>query len=263
MKKSLYKTSEKWISKGFIIEYKKKDISNKPNGGYMGIILGIIPARGGSKGIPGKNIKELMGKPLIAYTIEAAQESSIDKVIVSTEDIEIAKIATDYDCDVVMRPKELATDTSITEDAMIHAVKTLEKENIEIDIVVLLQPTSVFRTTDDINSALKKFKKDKVDSLLSVFPSHLFLWKENKEKDITPVNYDPHYRPMRQQLHQFAENGAIYITKKNILLKEKSRLGGKIALYVMNQEHSLEIDTNYDWWLTEQLFQAEDSEYSN
>jgi len=228
----------------------------------MGINLGIIPARGESKGIPKKNIRKLAGKPLIAYSIESARESNLDRVIVSTDDKEIATLSQDYDCEVVIRPKELATDTSPTEDALIHAVQVMEEEGVEIDTVVLLQPTSVLRTNEDINNALDKFKKEKADSLLSVFRSHYFIWKQRENgKGAEPINYDPHSRPMRQQMNQYVENGAIYITKKDNLITEKSRLGGKIALYEMEQERSLEIDTEEDWWMAETLFEAKEREY--
>lgn len=223
-------------------------MSKKPN------ILAIIPARGGSKGIPRKNVRLLCGKPLIAYTIEAALSSKlVDRVVVSTEDEEIGKISREYGAEIIKRPEELATDDTPTEPVLEHAIKHLEQiENYKADIVVLLQPTSPLRNTRHIDEALETFLINKYDSLLSVCSSHAFLWKVAR-KGPYPLNYDFRSRPRRQDRElEYRENGAIYITKYDILINEHNRLGGKVGLYVMPEENSLEIDTEFDFWLCEQ-----------
>jgi len=226
-------------------------------------VIAIIPARGGSRGVPRKNIKELAGKPLIAYTIEAALQSGvIDRVIVSTEDNEIAAIAGEYGAEVVVRPADLATDEAPTEPALLHVVKYLEEtENYKADIIVLLQATSPMRRGKHIKEALHQFLENDCDSLLSVCPSHAFLWKTDAD-GANSINYDFRHRPRRQDAGpQYRENGAIYITDYEILVNEHNRLGGKIGLYVMKEEDSLEIDSAFDFWLCEQVLLRKGGNY--
>ena len=217
-------------------------------------IIAIIPARGGSKGVRRKNIKALAGKPLIGYTIEAALKSKVfDRVVVSTEDEEIAEIAVRYGAEVIIRPAVLATDTAPTEPVTEHAVTYLEKgEDYKPDIIVLLQATSPFRNSKHIKEAMNEFLRNDYDSLLSVCPSHAFIWRLTGN-EASPINYDFKNRPRKQDmLPEYRENGAIYITKHEILMKEHNRLGGKIGLYVMSEEDSLEIDRELDFWICEQ-----------
>ena len=217
--------------------------------------IAVIPARGGSKGLPRKNIRLLAGKPLIAYSIEAALKSKyIDRVIVSSEDEEIAEISRRHGAEVVERPMELATDTAPTEPALEHVVKWLkEYEDYKTDIIVLLHPTSPLRTSEHIDEALDIFLNSNYDSLLSVCPSHAFIWKMG-EAGVYPINYDFKNRPRRQDKEpEYRENGAIYITKYKILMGNHNILGGKIELYIMPEECSIDIDTEFDLWLCEQL----------
>jgi len=226
-------------------------------------VIAIIPARGGSRGVTRKNLRQLAGKPLIAYTIEAALQSGvIDRVIVSTEDDEIAAVAGKYGAEVIKRPAALAADEAPTEPTLLHVVKRLkEKENYKADIIILLQATSPMRKGTLIKEAFHQFLENSHDSLLSVCPSHAFLWKMNKDRAI-PVNYDFRNRPRRQDAEpQYRENGAIYITTYKILMGERNRLGGKIGLYVMAEEESLEIDSTFDFWLCEQILVNKDGEY--
>lgn len=222
-------------------------------------ILAIIPARGGSRGIPRKNVRLLCGKPLIAYTIEAALNSKyIDRVVVSTEDQEIAKIARKYGAEVIQRPQELATDNTPTEPVLEHVAKHLQQnENYRADIVVLLQPTSPLRTNRHIDEALESFLSKKYDSLLSVCRSHLFLWKTGKE-GAYPLNFDFRNRPRRQDKEpEYQENGAIFITKPEILIQGHNRLGGKVGLYIMPVEESWEIDSEFDLWSCEEFIRTQ------
>ena len=216
-------------------------------------IVAVIPARGGSKGIPHKNIQELAGKPVIAYTIEAALGSEmLDRVIVSTDSEKIAEVAREYNAEVILRPKELAQDTTPTEPVLQHAIKYLEeKENYSPDLIVLLQPTSPIRNKDDIDNAIKKLIDTGADSLLGVCESHSFLWKLKGEVP-TPINYDYKNRKRRQEIDkEYKENGSIYITKRDILMEENNRLGGKIQIYVMDDTSSIEVDTLFDFWIAE------------
>lgn len=217
-------------------------------------ILAIIPARGGSKGVSRKNILLLNGKPLIVYTIEHALNSRlIDRIIVSTEDKEIARISNESGAEVIIRPKELAGDDTTTDDVLTHVVKYLEENEKYIpDIIVLLQCTSPLREREDIDNAIKRMIDIGADSLLSVCRNNSFLWEEKNNLFIS-INYDYKKRPRRQEMQQFRENGSIYVFGRKILMDHGNRLGGKIQIYVMKEENSFEIDTEFDFWLVEQI----------
>lgn len=217
-------------------------------------IIAIIPARGGSKGVPRKNVRLLAEKPLIAYSIEDAQESTlIDHVYVSTDDPEIATISTEYGAKIIDRPAELANDTASSESALIHSLQQLEKQNINPDLLVFLQCTSPIRTGVDIDQAIAKLKAEQADSLLSVSPSHRFLWEE-VDAVAKSINYDYRHRPRRQDMNpQYVENGSIYIFKPWVLKEHQNRLGGKISLYVMSEMAALEIDSMDDFQMIEFL----------
>lgn len=219
-------------------------------------ILAIIPARGGSKGIPRKNIKTLADVPLFVYTIEAAMDSRlISRTVVSTEDEEIAWTVWEYGAETIDRPKELATDFAPTEPVLEHAVKHLEGEGYKADIIVLLQPTSPLRNGKHIDHALVTFFMGGYDSLLSVCNSHAYIWSIERGQ-ACPLNWALGSRQLRQLRDpEYKENGAIYITKRDILMSEHNRLGGKIGLYVMPEEDSLEIDNEFDFWLCEAILE--------
>lgn len=218
-------------------------------------VVAVIPARGGSKGIPRKNVKAIAGEPLITHTIKAALGSkALSRTIVSTEHEEIAQIARECGAEIIIRPDKLATDFAPTEPVLEHVIKYLEEtEGYRVDVIVLLQPTSPLRNSQHIDEALEAFFKNNYDSLLSVCPSHALLWRMG-EKGAYPLNYDFKNRRRRQDSEpEYRENGAIYITKYDIIMGEHNRLGGKIGLYVMTEENSLEIDTEFDFWLCEQI----------
>lgn len=222
-------------------------------------ILAIIPARGGSKGIPRKNIRLLCGKPLIAHTIEAALNSKhINRVVVSTEDQEIAGIARQYGAEIILRPAELADDSVPTAPVLEHVVGYLEEtEDYRADVIVLLQPTSPLRNSHHIDEALAAFFSNKYDSLLSVCSSHAFIWRAGTD-EAYPLNYDFRDRPRRQDREpEFRENGAVYIAKYDMLRREHNFLGGKIGFYHMPEDISIEIDTTFDFWLAEQIMSKE------
>ena len=186
-------------------------------------VLAIIPARGGSKGIPRKNIRELAGKPLIAYTIEAALSSRvIDKVVVSTEDREIAALVREYGIEVINRPQELATDTAATEPVLEHAIQFLEKqENYRPDIIVLLQATSPLRQSRHIQEAMGEFLNSNCDSLLSVCLSHMFIWRI-RENGAKPLNYDYRQRPRKQDMPQEIDSEFDFWLCQQAILKKRA-----------------------------------------
>lgn len=213
--------------------------------------IAIILARGGSKGVPCKNIKLLAGKPLIAYSILDAKEAKlINEVYVSTDDNEIADVSMQYGAKVIMRPPQLANDTASSESALIHAIEYLEANNIFSDFIVFLQCTSPIRTGEDIDKAIMQIYYEEADSLVSVSPNHKFLWNADGKS----INYDYRNRPRRQDMSaQFVENGSIYIFKPWIIKTLNNRLGGKISLFIMNEEAALDIDTSTDFIIAEAL----------
>jgi N-acylneuraminate cytidylyltransferase len=221
----------------------------------MGRITAVIPARGGSKGLPGKNIMPIHGKPLIIWSIEQAMASGkVDRVIVSTDCMEIAEISKKAGAEILgLRPKILAEDTTPTEPVLIHAMTEWIHAGDE-DVVMLLQPTSPLRLPGSIDAAIDCFYKNQADSLLSACQNHSFFWKDIQAPQAL---YDYKHRPRRQDIHsddrQYRENGSIYMTKFNVLLAERNRLGGKIAIFLMQECESLEIDSEVDFLMVEQL----------
>jgi N-acylneuraminate cytidylyltransferase len=212
-------------------------------------IVTIIPARGGSKGIHKKNLIDFCGKPLLAWSIEQARVSLlVNKVYVSTENQEIAVASKKYGAEVIQRPIELSTDTASSEDALVHAIDRIEKEDgRNIDIVVFLQATSPLRNPADIDNALRKFIDQDADSLFSgAILEDFLVWGEENGK-LKSINYDYRNRGIRQtRAKQYVENGSIYIFKPGILRKENNRLGGKIIVYEMEFWQSYEIDSYKD-----------------
>lgn len=209
-------------------------------------IVALIPARGGSKGIKNKNIIDLCGKPLISYTIQAALESKyIDKVIVSTDSQEIADVAIKYGAEVpFLRPGELASDTSKTIDAVMHAVGELEKRKEEYDILILLQATQPLRTADDIDSAIELFIKNKGQSLVSVSPVEdnpiLIRTIDNLGRMNSILPMKSTCRRQDMPLY-YRVNGCIYINLISELDLNTSFNDNTIP-YIMPKERSVDID---------------------
>ncbi|GAB1309280.1 acylneuraminate cytidylyltransferase family protein [Urechidicola sp. KH5] len=222
-------------------------------------ILGLIPARGGSKGVPRKNIRLLNGKPLIDYTILAGQQSNlITKLIVSSEDEEIINHSLAMNVSVpFQRPERLATDESPTIDTIIHAINYFESKGEYFDAVCLLQATSPFRSTDFIDRAIRKFKEANSDSLVSVtqvphqYNPH-WVFEENDNSLLEISTKDDFIIARRQELPKaFIRDGSIYITKTKVLKEYKNVLGKKIAYIVSDFEPIINIDTQEDWTLAE------------
>ena len=207
-------------------------------------VVSVIPARGGSKGIPLKNIVELGGKPLISYTIEASKQSNVDETWVSTDSSEIASVVSEYGVKVIERPEDISTDTSQSEEALLHAAR-----DSEFDVLVFIQPTSPLIKSEDINKGLEMM--DKYDSVFSVTKEH---WIPRWTMDVKPFEWEINNRPMRQDKPEtYIENGAFYITKRKNLLESKLRYSGKIGVVEMPLSRSFQIDTIEDLELMEKL----------
>lgn len=236
----------------------------------MSEFVAFIPVRGGSKSIPLKNIKEIAGQPLVYWTIDAAVNCKyIDKVYVSTDTDEIKDIVLRYKkrnfgkLHCIDRSFETATDEATTESAMLEFAHKYEFNN-----VILIQATSPLLNTDDLNKAIKKFKRNSFDSLLSVTEQKRFIWKINSGGTVLPQNYEIDKRPRRQEQQGYlVENGAFYITHKDLLINTKQRVSGKIGYYRMSEETYFEIDEDSDWIIVEQLLKQRKKEikenYSN
>jgi N-acylneuraminate cytidylyltransferase len=217
-----------------------------------GKIIAIIPARGGSKSIPRKNIVNFCGKPLIAWSIEqAAKCRRIDSVYVSTDDAEIADVSLAYGAKVICRPEELATDTASSESALIHAISEIEKEQ-RIETVAFLQATSPLRDDNDMDDALKRFIAENADSLFSATVLDDFCVWGSTEGKLKSLTYNYKNRGRRQDRKPYyLENGSIYLFKPEVIRKYGNRLGGKIAIYEMPMWKSHEIDNPEDLELCE------------
>lgn len=230
-------------------------------------IVAIIPARGGSKGLERKNIRILAGKPMIVYTIEAAQSSKkISDFYVSTEDKEIKNVAKRYGAAVIERPKELAKDTTPMVDVLKHAVKYMERQGIIIDAVMLLQPTSPVRDTKDIDSAVSEFEKNKCDSLVSMCEvkcSPYWMKKIEMGKVLSFIKGKKEYTRRQDLPKVYQLNGSIYITRKNVLLKENKILGKNTIPFLMPEENSIDVDTELDFLTAEAVIKKRNAENKN
>ncbi len=225
-------------------------------------IIAIIPARGGSKGILRKNIRPLAGRPLLAYSVDAAKQSTyVDRVFVSTEDAEIAEVAEAVGAEVIVRPQEFAQDQSPTLPVLTHVLDVLQqKENFIPDLIITLQATSPLRTAAHIDEALQIFFASQGDSLLGV--SHIYEHRfetENQENFVAPVTKERLGRQHRKPV--IIENGFIYITPRT-LLEQGKILGDKVVPYPVGKESSIDIDDLHDFFLAEQLI-FKKKEYGN
>jgi CMP-N,N'-diacetyllegionaminic acid synthase len=229
----------------------------------MNNIVGIIPARGGSKGIPRKNIRKLAGKQLLTYTAEAAFGSKLlNRIILSTEDEEIKQLGLQLGLDVpFVRPANLAEDNTPGLSVIQHAVRTLEiEENYHSDVIVVLQPTSPLRTSQHIDEALKKFLRDNADSLVSVTeiahnlnPYSVMRLKANGTLEPF-LKYDEKKNIRQLKPVFYARNGAaIYICTYDCLMKKNSLFGDKLLPFFMKKEESFDLDDQIDWEIVESL----------
>lgn len=206
------------------------------------MILGLIPARSGSKGVPNKNIKLLNGKPLIVWTIEKAKQSKmLDKIVVSTDSEQIARIARTAGAEVLERPDYLATDTASTQDVMAHALQIYPA-----DILVLLQPTSPCRAEGLIDACIQEFRENDYDSLATGW---ICDYKE----------YGTNILPRQQIEGFFYDDGNVYVIKADNILKG-DRYGTKIGHKIISRYENAEIDDEFDFWLLEQILIKQERE---
>ena len=208
----------------------------------------VVPARGGSKGVPRKNLREVGGRPLIEWSIISGQESNyLKSVVVSTDDDEIAAVARRFEALVVKRPAELATDNSQTELTMAHTLDAIPDADT-FSHIVLLQPTAPIRRVGLVDQAIEKMLSDGSDSLVGVIESSPFIWK-GSTGDAIP-QYDVAQRPMRQSFSKdelsYRETGNIYITTVDAFRNSGCRVSGKTSLFVLYMNEGLDIDTEFD-----------------
>lgn len=224
-------------------------------------VLAIIPARGGSKSIARKNIKPIMGKPMVYYSIEACQKSKfITRFVVSTEDLEIKQICQSFGAEVIDRPIELAQDETKTAPVMLHAAGELEKQGYKPDYVVLIQPTSPFRNAEFIDNAFNyMLSKPGCDSCFSGFDmwyTHA-KWRENHDGKLEAL-YDYRNRPRRQDIEchykLFSENGAFYAVKYDVFKKVKDFVGENPCIFLT--DINFDIDEPEDFEQAEQILKA-------
>ncbi len=221
----------------------------------------MIPARGGSKGLPGKNIKQLQGKPLIAYTIEQAKESKyIDRVIISTEDDQIAEVSKRYGAEVpFQRPAELARDDSSMMDVLLHAVKWMEGEaKFKFDILVLLHVTTPLREAEDIDKCIELLVDEKTDNVFSVAEAYrnpYFNMVEVTAGNEVRLVKDGHFTTRQSAPRVFDMNASIYVWWKDTFKAEKGLFLKKTRVYPMPRERSVDIDEPMDFRIAEMLLQ--------
>ena len=238
-------------------------------------VLGIIPARGGSKGIPRKNLRLLSGRPLLSHTIEAAlRAETLDRIIVNTEDDEIADVARSLGVPVQGRPEEFWHDNTFQEvDRLLQwAVSEYEREAGPVEVVVLLYPTSPLRPVSAIDETVRLVTEGGCDSALTLVESRQYLWRrttadeheavtEVGEADLGPVeptNYDPARRGPNQLegWNQWIENKAVYAMRRDLLMETGCRLGGRIGGVRMSRLESIDVDTTDDLALTEAILRS-------
>ena len=213
-------------------------------------ITAIILARGGSKGLPNKNILNFCGKPLIIWTIKNCFNAGINSVWVSSDSDEILEISKNSGAKVLKRPNELSTDNSTSEEGWLHAINHIESfQNSKIDFVFAPQVTSPLREVKDITNAIKIINEKKLDSLFSSSKvEDLFFWEKDNEGTLKSVNYDWKNRKRRQDISEkYIENGSFYFFKPNILRLNNNRFGGKIGLVTMEFWKMFEIDSKEDF----------------
>ena len=223
-------------------------------------ILGLITARGGSKGVVRKNIRDVAGKPLIAWTIEMARKSLyIDRLIISSEDEEIIRIAQEWGCEApFVRPQQLALDNTPGIEPVLHAIEQIPG----YDYVVLLQPTSPLRITEDIDACIERCLSQSANACVSVTEpdkSPYWMYTLDPEYRMRPLLAENHQISRRQDLPQtVALNGAVYVANCNWLLKEKSFVTQETIAYQMPKDRSMDVDTEIDLLIAEIMLKQAD-----
>jgi len=222
-------------------------------------LVAVIPARAGSKGVPGKNTRLVGGRPLLAWTIDQVSRAETGmRLVVSTDDPAIAELARNLGAEVpTLRPSELATDESPTEPAVLHAVSTLPDAR-DLRHVILLQATSPVRDDGSIDEAIALYEESGAESLVSVVETPPWIWA-GTPTDPTPL-YDIDHRPRRQDVPQsmrrYRETGSIYVTSLDHLIKSRNRLSSSACMYVMRPHEGLDIDDEFDLVMADTWFRS-------
>jgi len=218
-------------------------------------VLGLMPARGGSKGIPRKNLKELAAEPLIGHTITAAKNAkTVDRTLVSTDDEEIQRVAREYGAEVPFtRPAELAANDTPMEPVVEHALEYVRDSwNGSWDVLVLLQPTSPLRDADDIDAAVRRYRERGADSLVSVVKDHSYRWERTAD-GARRKNYAGDRKRRQDKQPEFVETGGIYIVDADDFFETGSFQTGLTELYVTDRPSSVDINTEFEFWLAERI----------
>jgi len=224
----------------------------------MSEVVAVIPARGGSKGIPRKNLLDTCGIPLLAWSILQAKEAElIDSIWVSSDSQEILSVAKEYGANVINRPADLSGDEASSESAWLHGLDQLDSYGKEVELVVGMQATSPVREPVDLDRGIEKVRREGLDSLLSVVEAReYFLWRTG---DAGPesVSYDYQARK-RRQLNQphYLENGSFYVFRPETIRRFNNRLGGRIGIHVMESHKGVEIDSLAEAKLAEVIMQG-------
>lgn len=221
--------------------------------------VAIIPARGGSKGLPRKNVKPLLGRPLIAYAVEAARAArAVRRTIVSTDDEEIARTAAEYGAEIVRRPAELAGDEASSEAALLHALDQLRAgEDRRPELTVFMQCTSPLTLPEDVDGTVRALLEEGADTAFSAVPFHHFIWRRAAGGDAVGVNHNKRERRRRQDREpEYLENGAVYVMRTAGFLRARHRFFGKTTVFEMPVERCLEIDEQADFTAAEQKLAA-------
>lgn len=215
----------------------------------MSSTVAIIPARGGSKGIPRKNLIDICGKPLIAWSIlQARQARHVDSVWVTSDDDEILAVAESYGARPIRRPAAISGDQASSESAWLHALDAIEAQGVGIGLVLAMQATSPLRESSDLDGGVLALREKGYDSLLSVTEvEDFFTWRIGADGGAESVNYDYRNRKRRQQIEKrYLENGSFYVFRPEQLRRDNNRLGGRIGLFVMGRHKMFQIDNPED-----------------
>lgn len=218
----------------------------------MGRTLGLIPCRGGSKGIPKKNVKDVAGEPLLSHTVRASRQADrIDRTVVSTDDSEIKQAAIEAGADVPFdRPAKLATDEAAIEPVVVHALEVLQEE---YETVALLQATSPLRAATHIDQAIEKYYSDSADSLVAVSEANSYRWRETPD-GAEIINYETRKRRQDKE-PEYVESGALYLVDTERFLESRDLQTGTTTLYVLDQVSALDIDEPFELWLAEKILE--------
>lgn len=223
--------------------------------------VAIIPARGGSKGIPGKNLLPVAGRPLIGHTVRAAVASRhVDRVVVSTDDPKIAALARRHGAEVVDRPADLAGDAASSESALLHALDELEvRDGYQPELVVFLQCTAPLLRAADIDGTVEALRAADADCAFAAVPFHHFLWRRGDDGDAVAINHDPAGRQRRQERDgDYLEAGSVYAMRGAGFRRHRHRFFGRVTLFPLAEERWLEVDEAPDFELAEVLLAHRD-----